>query len=93
MSDTGRFYVIDQETGRKFVIESIDETAKPADWGDYNPATHKIEGSYGSKHIGSIKEKYSIITKENGFETWTYFNGSYENGIKKLLELEKNENK
>lgn len=85
MSNTGRFFITDSKTGRKFVVEPIDNTPHPADWGDYNPATKKIEGDYGSICVGSIKEKDSIITKENGFDNWIYFNGSYEDGIKKLI--------
>ena len=89
--DTGRFYIYDQKTGRKFVVEPIDNSQHAADWGDINPATKKIEGHYGEKHIGSIKEEDSIITKENGFDKCVYFTGSPEEGIRKFLELEEKE--
>ena len=69
MSDTGRQYFIDLKTGRKFVIETIDNSqGKGRDWGDIDPATKKVTGSYGNKHIGSITDEESIITKENGFD-------------------------
>jgi len=87
--DTGRFYITDPKTGRVFCCEPIDNSQRPADWGDLNPATKKIEGHYGEKHIGSITEEDSIITKENGYKNWVYFTGSPEEGIRKLLELEK----
>ena len=64
--DTGRFIVTSLKTGRKYYIEPIDSGAR-IDWGDINPATKKLEGSYGSKHKGSIKESESLITEENGF--------------------------
>lgn len=38
-----------------------------SDWGDINPATKKVEGDYGEKYKGSVSEKESMITPENGF--------------------------
>jgi hypothetical protein len=35
--------------------------------GDINPATKKVEGDYGEKYKGSVSEKESMITPENGF--------------------------
>lgn len=67
MSESGRYYITDIESGRKFCVEPIGSD-HAADWGDINPATKKVEGSYGQKHRGSIDEKDSIITKENGFK-------------------------
>lgn len=32
-----------------------------------NPATKKVEGDYGEKYKGSVSEKESMITPENGF--------------------------
>lgn len=86
--DNGRFIITDMKTGRRFIVEPIDDSQHPADWGDVNPSSKKIEGHYGEKHIGSIKEEDSIITKENGFKNWVYFKGSPEEGIRKLLEIE-----
>ncbi len=64
--DTGRFIVTSLKTGRKYYVEPID-SGNRVDWGDINPATKRIEGNYGSKHKGSIKESESLITEENGF--------------------------
>ena len=44
--NTGRFYIYDENTGRKFVVEPIDNSQHAADSGDMNPATKKIEGHY-----------------------------------------------
>lgn len=65
--ETGRFIVTSLRTGRKYYVEPIDSGIR-SDWGDLNPATKKLEGDYGSKHKGSIKESESLITEENGFE-------------------------
>ncbi len=65
--DTGRFIVTSLKTGRKYYVEPID-SGERTDWGDINPATKKIEGAYGTKHKGSVRESESLITKENGFE-------------------------
>jgi len=68
--NTGRYVVVDNETGRKFVVEPIGNPR--TDFGDINPATGKVEGDYGSKYRGSIDEKDSIITEENGFKNIGY---------------------
>jgi hypothetical protein len=68
MSDTGRYYVTDLKTGRKFCVEFIDNAQKPAVWGDLDPVTKKYTGSYGEKHKGSIHEQDSVINEENGFK-------------------------
>jgi len=65
-AETGRYMVIDQATGRKFLVEPIGDPHTV--WGDINPATKKVEGDYGDKNKGSIDEKESIITEENGFK-------------------------
>ncbi len=65
-SDTGRFIVTSLKTGRKYYVEPLDGGGR-TDWGDLNPATKRLEGSYGSKYQGSVKESESLITKENGF--------------------------
>ena len=64
--DTGRFVVKSLKTGRTYFVEPIDGGEK-IDWGDINPATKKIEGDYGNKYIGAVKESESLITPENGF--------------------------
>jgi hypothetical protein len=62
---TGRFLVV-TEDGRKFVVEPLD--GPPVHWGDINPATKQVEGSYGEKYPGSVAPADSIITPENGFK-------------------------
>lgn len=64
--DTGRFIYKSLVTGREYYVEPIG-TGHPADWGDINPATKKVEGDYGEKYKGSVSEKESMITLENGF--------------------------
>ncbi len=62
----GRFTVYSFRTGKRYFVEPIETEHTPV-WGDLNPATGKIEGSYGEKHRGGCKEKESLIRKENGF--------------------------
>jgi len=71
--DTGRFIVISYRKGRKYFVETI-ETEHTPQWGDVNPATKKVEGSYGEKYRGGIKEKDSLLTPENGFMQ-VYYSG------------------
>lgn len=66
-SETGRQIVVSIRTGRKYYIEAIGPK-RPAEWGDINPVTKQIEGSYGKKYTGAISHEESMITKENGFE-------------------------
>jgi len=68
MSDTGRYYV--KAGDRTFVVEPIDNTLGKGrkKWGDIDPASGEVQGSYGNKSIGAIHEDDSIITKENGFD-------------------------
>ena len=62
---TGRFIVI-SKTGKKYYIEPIG--SPHTGFGDVNPATKKVEGSYGDKYPGSIQEHESLLTIENGFD-------------------------
>ena len=64
--ETGRFIVHSRRTGKTYFIEPI--LGNRVQWGDVDPATKKITGSYGSKYSGGIKESESLITEENGFE-------------------------
>jgi hypothetical protein len=66
MSNSGRYYITDPKTGRKFCVEPIGDPHTI--WGDINPATKEIEGDYGDKYRGSIDENESIITEENGYK-------------------------
>lgn len=66
---TGRFVVVSQETGCKYYVEPTDpKHDERIPHGDINPATGKLEGSYGLKYKGSIKQEESLITPENGFD-------------------------
>lgn len=67
---TGRFIVVSYRTGKKYYVEPLN--GNKVNWGDLNPATGKVEGSYGSKYKGSISEKDSLITEENGFTNIKY---------------------
>lgn len=67
---TGRFIVTSLVTKKKYYVECIGN-ARPADWGDVDPATKKMTGNYGEKYDGCVSEKESLITKENGFEKIT----------------------
>lgn len=64
--ETGRFIVKSLVTGKTYYVEPIGN-GRPADWGDINPATKEVEGSYGSKYTGCVKEEDSLITEKNGF--------------------------
>lgn len=67
MSNTGRHTI--NYKGRTFVVEPIDNTQGKGrkGFGDINPATKKVEGSYGDKYIGSVHMDDSIISEKNGF--------------------------
>lgn len=65
--ETGRFIVTSLKTGKKYYVEPLDGGNR-TEWGDLNPSTKKLEGDYGSKYKGSVKESESLITKENGFD-------------------------
>ena len=67
MSESGRYFVTDFKTGRKFCVEPIGNDSHVI-WGDINPATKKIEGEYGEKYKGRIDEDETIITEENGYK-------------------------
>lgn len=64
--DTGRFIVTSQRTGKTYVVEPIIGKHTPS-WGDMDPATKKLTGSYGEKYKGAIEKNESLITAENGF--------------------------
>lgn len=71
-SETGRFTVTSQRTGKTYLVEPIG-VDRAADWGSVNPATGEFMVKKGwGKYIGSIEEKESIITQENGFEKIHY---------------------
>lgn len=67
MSHTGRFYVTIGK--RTFCVEPIDKSVgRGSDWGDVDPVTKKLTGSYGEKYPGAVHPDESIITEANGFK-------------------------
>ena len=70
MSNSGRYFYTDLKTKRKFCIEPIGDNHEK--WGDVDPVTKKMSGSYGEKYQGSIDKNDSIITEENGFKNITF---------------------
>ena len=85
----GREIVIFPETGKKYFVEYIDKTSKKVKWGDVDPSTGKLQGKYGTKSKGSIKNIESLITKENGFEEINEGDGSPYEKIRQLHEQRK----
>ena len=72
MNNQGREVFIDLETGRRFVIEVIDNSnGNQQLWGDIDPATKTVNGNYGQKNKAGINEKDSIIKEENNFKNIT----------------------
>ena len=53
------------KSGRKFCVEEFG--VSHTDWGNYNPATKKIE-KVTSKNNDVIDETNTIITKDNGYK-------------------------
>ena len=86
---TGKEIIFYPETGKKYYIEYI---GGRNNWGDLNPATGKVEGSYGKKNRGAIKEEDSMITKENGFNEIVTGKGSPYATIEAMHEKWKTEN-
>lgn len=68
---TGRQIITSLKTGKKYFIEPIDPQNKIS-FGDINPATKKVEGTYGDKYKGSVSESESLITEENKFKNIQY---------------------
>lgn len=89
---TGRETVTFIETGKKYFIEYIEPRNHKISWGDINPATKEVEGSYGQKYKGSIKAEESLITKENGFDEIVEGTGSPYSTIEEMHNKWKKEN-
>lgn len=66
-SNTGRMIIKSLDTGKEYYVEAIGSNKK-VKWGDVDPATDKVTGSYGQKYTGSIDAMDSMITEENGFK-------------------------
>jgi hypothetical protein len=90
--ETGREIVHFLETGKKYYVEYIEPRNFRSNWGDVNPATGNVEGSYGDKFKGSIKASESVITKENGFDMVIEGEGSPYHTINQMHNEWKKEN-
>lgn len=65
---TGRHMVVSFRTGKKYYIEPITPRER-VEWGSIDPVTKKLVNKKGAgKYEGSVKEKDSLITEENGFK-------------------------
>jgi hypothetical protein len=73
---TGRFIVKSMKTGKVYFVEPIDDRPDHKIWGDMDPATKSVSGSYGSKYRGSVSTDDSLITEQNGFINISLMNGS-----------------
>lgn len=68
--DTGRFIVVSQRTKRKYYVEPVGDPHTT--WGSIDPADSGQNGKLmhkkgDGKYRGSVDEKDSMITLENGF--------------------------
>ena len=91
-TETGREIVTYFETGKSYFIEWIEPRSYMTYWGDIDPATKKVQGSYGKKSRGGIKADESMITKENGFDNIVEGKGSPYGTIDAMHEKWKREN-
>lgn len=74
MSKNGRFFFT--VGTRTFCVEPIDKNVGHQKiWGDVDPATKKLTGSYGEKDKGAIHPSESIINEENGFKNISFLPG------------------
>ena len=73
--ETGRFVVKSFTTGISYYVEPIGD-GHFEKWGDVDPSTKKMTGSYGEKYAGSIRKEESLITEDNGFVNISEVKGS-----------------
>jgi hypothetical protein len=66
---TGRYWVVDQATGRTFCIEPIAERSQKIDGQVFANGGLDGESVKNAQRGGSIREEDSIITTENGYTT------------------------
>lgn len=65
--ETGRFIVHSARTGKTYAVEPMGNVK--TEWGSIDPATGTLMNKKGhDKYRGSIDEKDSLITEENGFK-------------------------
>jgi len=79
MSDTGRFWVVDHKTGRRFCVEPISERDQQVNTKEWDV------GGAESVDGGAIRREDSVITEENGFEEIVEIQGSIMSEIEKRL--------
>jgi hypothetical protein len=80
MSQTGRFWITDHKTGRRFCVEPISERSQPLNAQEWEAGGAEFVGG------GAIRREDSIITEENGFTGIVEFRGSVMDQIQKALE-------
>lgn len=73
-------------TGRKYYVEPIGDAR--SNWGDIDPATKKTTGTYGKKYKGSVSEKESLITEENGFKNIQFVERGSPYGVIEAMDAE-----
>lgn len=65
--DTGRFIIVSQRTGKTYFVEPVGYPR--TNWGSIDPASGDLMNKKGTgKYRGSVDEKDSLITEENGFK-------------------------
>ncbi len=74
--ETGRFIVKSTKTGKTYFVEPIDNRPDHQIWGDIDPASKTLQGAYGSKYRGSVKDNESMISHLNGFDNIQLVSGS-----------------
>jgi hypothetical protein len=74
--ETGRFIVKSIKTGKTYFVEPIDNRPDHQIWGDIDPASKTLQGTYGSKYRGSVKDNESMISNLNGFDNIQLISGS-----------------
>jgi hypothetical protein len=90
--ETGREVVYFPETGKEYFVEYIEPRGHKTSWGDIDPATKKLTGSYGKRTTGGIKPIESMITKDNGFEDIREGDGSPYHTINQMHDKWKKDN-
>lgn len=68
MSDTGRYFIVDQATGRKFCVEPISERDQKVNGQVFTNGGLSGEAVKNVQRGGSIRPDESIITPEKGFK-------------------------
>ena len=102
MLSRSEFMVNRDETG-KLIVDMYDGTNQSylvefigngySDWGDIDPATKKVTGSYGAKYTGSVKPNESVLVPENGYnDSPEIKGGSYMHSVMIKHEAWKKEN-